>query len=165
MSNCEVFHLKPVFELEQHQVREVLRILLHTVIFNRALGPVKPVERDSELFEITWVSLGERTGAASRAGGAEQEEGRGRAGGQAHSSGTRGVCCLLAGTAVVRSASAAMPAGAGAVVDGGQRAPQLRQQLILAPRTQRQAVPSCVLAWPPAFQLKGRATLCAPHGS
>ena len=55
MSQCEVFHLKPVFELEQHQVREVLRILLHTVIFNRALGPVKPVERDSELFEVTWV--------------------------------------------------------------------------------------------------------------
>lgn len=37
------------------QVREVLRILLHTIVFNRALGPVKPVERDSELFEITWV--------------------------------------------------------------------------------------------------------------
>ena len=59
--NCEVFTLSPTsgpFELEQHQVREVLRILLHTIVFQRALGPVKPVERDSELFEITWVSQG-----------------------------------------------------------------------------------------------------------
>jgi len=56
MANCEVFHLRPVFELEVHQVREVLRVLLHSIIFQRALGPVKPVERDSELFEVTWVS-------------------------------------------------------------------------------------------------------------
>lgn len=57
MSNCELFHLRPVFELEQHQVREVLRILLHSIVFQRALGPVKPVERDSELFEVTWVRV------------------------------------------------------------------------------------------------------------
>lgn len=50
--------MTPVFELEQHQVHEVLRILLHTIVFNRALGPVKPVERDSELFAVTWVSSG-----------------------------------------------------------------------------------------------------------
>jgi autophagy-related protein 101 len=57
MSNCEVFTVQPIFDLEQHQVREVLRILLHTIVFNRALGPVKPVERDSELFDVTWVRL------------------------------------------------------------------------------------------------------------
>lgn len=51
--------MTPVFELEQHQVHEVLRILLHTIVFNRALGPVKPVERDSELFAVTWVECGD----------------------------------------------------------------------------------------------------------
>lgn len=69
MSNCEVHHLKPVLELEQHQVREVLRILLATIVFNRALGPVKPVERDSELFEVTWVRRQGRGAAASGPGG------------------------------------------------------------------------------------------------
>ena len=86
-------------EVEQHQVREVLRCarpprpvlpvpvvkeqralpltsgtlpqksattgpkparcagLLHTIIFNRALGPVRPREVDSELFDITYVRL------------------------------------------------------------------------------------------------------------
>jgi len=29
--------------------------LLHTIIFNRALGPVRPREVDSELFDITYV--------------------------------------------------------------------------------------------------------------
>ena len=106
MSNCEVFHLKPVFELEQHQIREVLRILLHTVIFNRALGPVKPVERDSELFEITWVRLGGGTDAACSAGGG-REEGRGRAR-RRHPR----VGCLQVGSSVSRSASPAMPAEA-----------------------------------------------------
>lgn len=31
--------------------------LLHTIIFNRALGPVRPREVDSELFDITYVRL------------------------------------------------------------------------------------------------------------
>lgn len=69
MSNCEVHHLKPVFELEQHQVREVLRILLQSILFNRALGPVKPVERDSELFEVTWVRARRRRGGDCELGG------------------------------------------------------------------------------------------------
>lgn len=30
--------------------------LLHTIIFTRALGPVKPQEEDSEIFDITYVS-------------------------------------------------------------------------------------------------------------
>ncbi|EIE19548.1 DUF1649-domain-containing protein [Coccomyxa subellipsoidea C-169] len=58
MSNCELINL-PVLELEQHQVREVLRCVLHTIIFNRALGPVRPREVDSELFEITYVQCGD----------------------------------------------------------------------------------------------------------
>ncbi|DBA94021.1 hypothetical protein WJX77_005384 [Trebouxia sp. C0004] len=57
MSNCEVTKL-PVLEVEQHQAREVLRCLLHTIIFSRALGPVKPQEEDSEIFDITYVTCG-----------------------------------------------------------------------------------------------------------
>ena len=60
--DCQVFHLAPAFELEPHQVTEVLRLLLHTIIFQRALGPVKPQERDSELFDVTWVRV---SGAAA----------------------------------------------------------------------------------------------------
>lgn len=30
--------------------------ILHTIVFNRALGPCKPQEVDSELFDITYVS-------------------------------------------------------------------------------------------------------------
>ena len=30
--------------------------VLHTILFNRALGPVKPKEVDSELFDVTYVS-------------------------------------------------------------------------------------------------------------
>eukprot|EP00877_Chromochloris_zofingiensis_P011959 jgi/Chrzof1/7016/Cz02g07220.t1 len=80
MSNCEVFNLPLVVRLidaccvrslrshiyvhcahdlqecELHQVREVLRCVLHTIIFNRALGHVKPRDVDSELFDITYVN-------------------------------------------------------------------------------------------------------------
>ena len=31
--------------------------ILHTIIFNRALGPVRPREVDSELFDITYVCI------------------------------------------------------------------------------------------------------------
>lgn len=76
MSNCETITL-PVVEVEPHQVREVLRCegvrgfltpcvtltpsthlpsgVLHTILFNRALGMVKPRNVDSELFDITYV--------------------------------------------------------------------------------------------------------------
>ena len=33
--------------------------LLHTIIFNRALGLVKPQEVDSELFDVTYVRCGD----------------------------------------------------------------------------------------------------------
>lgn len=58
MSNCEVFQL-PELEAEAHYVREVLRCLLHTIVFNRALGLLKPKEVDSDLFEVTYVQCGE----------------------------------------------------------------------------------------------------------
>ncbi|EFJ47979.1 hypothetical protein VOLCADRAFT_117751 [Volvox carteri f. nagariensis] len=58
MANCETHNL-PVLELEPHQIREALRCVLHTIIFNRALGYVIPTDVDSELFDITYVQCGE----------------------------------------------------------------------------------------------------------
>lgn len=52
--NCEVFHLREL-EVEPHQIREVLRSILHTVAFHRALGLVRPKDVDLEIFEITYV--------------------------------------------------------------------------------------------------------------
>jgi len=42
-------------EVEHHQVRDVLRCILHTILFNRALGLVRPRDVDLELFNITYV--------------------------------------------------------------------------------------------------------------
>ncbi|KAK9837832.1 hypothetical protein WJX74_005939 [Apatococcus lobatus] len=58
MSSCETTSL-PVLEVEHHQIREVLRCLLHTIIFSRALGRVQPKEIESELVDITYVSCGD----------------------------------------------------------------------------------------------------------
>eukprot|EP00775_Hariotina_reticulata_P000595 gene595-880_t len=58
MSNCEVFSLSAI-EVELHQVREILRCVLHTIMFNRSLGQVKPQDVDSELFDITYVHCGD----------------------------------------------------------------------------------------------------------
>jgi len=58
MSNCENF-LLPILEVEAHQVREILRSVLHTIVFNRALGCVKPVDIESELFDISYVQCGD----------------------------------------------------------------------------------------------------------
>ncbi|KAL3688761.1 hypothetical protein R1sor_015070 [Riccia sorocarpa] len=56
--NCEVFYLKEL-EVEHHQIREVLRCILHTIMFNRALGLVRPKDVDSDLFDITYVQCGD----------------------------------------------------------------------------------------------------------
>ncbi|XP_077233115.1 meiotically up-regulated protein [Tasmannia lanceolata] len=56
--NCEVCHLKEL-EVEHFEIREVLRCILHTVVFHRALGLVRPKDIDSELFEITYVQCGD----------------------------------------------------------------------------------------------------------
>lgn len=56
--NCEVFQLKEL-ELEHFQIREVLRCILHTIMFHRALGLVRPRDVDLELFEVTYVQCGD----------------------------------------------------------------------------------------------------------
>mmetsp|Transcript_11356 Transcript_11356/g.32243 ORF Transcript_11356/g.32243 Transcript_11356/m.32243 type:complete len:132 (+) Transcript_11356:702-1097(+) len=58
MSNCETIML-PILEVESHQIREVLRCILHTVVFNRALGCVRPVDMESDLFDISYVQCGD----------------------------------------------------------------------------------------------------------
>lgn len=58
MSNCQTFSL-PELEVEPHQVREVLRCLLHTILFTRSLGPTTPVDVSSELFDVTYAKCGD----------------------------------------------------------------------------------------------------------
>ncbi|XP_027154706.1 autophagy-related protein 101-like isoform X1 [Coffea eugenioides] len=66
--NCEVCQLKelvslgppePRQEVEHFEVREVLRCILHTILFHRALGLVRPKDVDLELFDITYVQCGD----------------------------------------------------------------------------------------------------------
>ncbi|CAN7127926.1 unnamed protein product [Brassica rapa subsp. narinosa] len=56
--NCEVCQLKEL-EVESFEIREVLRCILHTIVFHRALGLIRPKDIDLELFEITYVQCGE----------------------------------------------------------------------------------------------------------
>ncbi|KAJ7944385.1 Autophagy-related protein [Quillaja saponaria] len=56
--NCEVCPLKEL-EVEHFEIREVLRCILHTIVFHRALGLVRPKDIDSELFDITYVQCGD----------------------------------------------------------------------------------------------------------
>lgn len=56
--NCEVFQLKEL-DVEHFEIREVLRCILHTIFFHRALGLVRPRDIDLELFEITYVQCGD----------------------------------------------------------------------------------------------------------
>ncbi|KAL9815689.1 hypothetical protein AtNW77_Chr5g0154281 [Arabidopsis thaliana] len=46
-------------EVESFEIREVLRCILHTIVFHRALGLIRPKDIDLELFEITYVQCGE----------------------------------------------------------------------------------------------------------
>ncbi|PIN02634.1 hypothetical protein CDL12_22985 [Handroanthus impetiginosus] len=56
--NCEVCQLKEL-DVEHFEIREVLRCILHTILFHRALGLVRPKDVDLELFEITYVQCGD----------------------------------------------------------------------------------------------------------
>ncbi|XP_074588348.1 autophagy-related protein 101 [Curcuma longa] len=56
--NCETFQLKELVG-EPLEIREVLRCLLHTIVFHRALGLVRPKDVECELFELTYVQCGD----------------------------------------------------------------------------------------------------------
>ena len=48
----------PVLQnVEEHQVREVLKCIIHTIIFNRALGHVSPRDMDLQLINISYVEV------------------------------------------------------------------------------------------------------------
>mmetsp|Transcript_10464 Transcript_10464/g.25597 ORF Transcript_10464/g.25597 Transcript_10464/m.25597 type:complete len:94 (+) Transcript_10464:105-386(+) len=56
--NCEIFALSPL-RAEAFQVKEVLRAVLHTILFSRTLGVVRPRDVDSELFDLTYATCGD----------------------------------------------------------------------------------------------------------
>lgn len=56
--SCEVCQLKEL-DVEHFEIREVLRSILHTIMFHRALGLVRPKDVDLQLFDITYVQCGD----------------------------------------------------------------------------------------------------------
>ncbi|XP_064986166.1 autophagy-related protein 101-like isoform X3 [Musa acuminata AAA Group] len=54
--NCETCQLKELV-VEPPEIREVLRCILHTILFHRALGLVRPKDVECELFDITYVCI------------------------------------------------------------------------------------------------------------
>jgi hypothetical protein len=56
--NCEVFNLSPL-RCEAFQAKETLRAVTHTILLARALGPCAPVDVDSALFVLTYVTCGD----------------------------------------------------------------------------------------------------------
>lgn len=58
LSGGENFITRRVCELmplERHEMREALRCILHTIVFNRSLGSLTPCETDCEFFALTFV--------------------------------------------------------------------------------------------------------------
>ncbi|CAL9075828.1 unnamed protein product [Musa acuminata var. zebrina] len=53
--NCETCQLKELVVVPT-EIQDVLRCILHTIIFHRALGLVRPKDVECEHFELTYVS-------------------------------------------------------------------------------------------------------------
>eukprot|EP00511_Aplanochytrium_stocchinoi_P004102 CAMPEP_0204840606 /NCGR_PEP_ID=MMETSP1346-20131115/38307_1 /ASSEMBLY_ACC=CAM_ASM_000771 /TAXON_ID=215587 /ORGANISM="Aplanochytrium stocchinoi, Strain GSBS06" /LENGTH=237 /DNA_ID=CAMNT_0051978123 /DNA_START=331 /DNA_END=1044 /DNA_ORIENTATION=+ len=52
-------HFLPELEVDKTQIEDALRAVLHTILFNRSLGPVVPTEKNMLSFDnITYVSCG-----------------------------------------------------------------------------------------------------------
>ncbi|XP_072958055.1 autophagy-related protein 101-like [Typha angustifolia] len=56
--SCELFELKEL-ALVSLEIRDVLRCILHTILFHRALGLVRPKDVDCRRFDITYVQCGD----------------------------------------------------------------------------------------------------------
>ena len=56
--NCEI-HALPPLRCEHFQAPDVCRAVLHTVLFTRALGVVRPRDTQSELFDLTYCTCGD----------------------------------------------------------------------------------------------------------
>eukprot|EP00750_Incisomonas_marina_P013506 INCI17435.1.p1 GENE.INCI17435.1~~INCI17435.1.p1 ORF type:complete len:209 (+),score=45.37 INCI17435.1:319-945(+) len=50
-------HLLDVVVVPHYQVKEVARCLIHTILFNRAMGPLKPREQYCDLFDICYAKI------------------------------------------------------------------------------------------------------------
>mmetsp|Transcript_21570 Transcript_21570/g.46443 ORF Transcript_21570/g.46443 Transcript_21570/m.46443 type:complete len:213 (-) Transcript_21570:238-876(-) len=57
--NCERVELKEL-TVERKQVKEVLKILHHSIVFQRALGEPRKLDVDSALFDISYVCVASR---------------------------------------------------------------------------------------------------------
>ncbi|CAL9109858.1 unnamed protein product [Musa acuminata var. zebrina] len=56
--NCETCQLKELVVVPT-EIQDVLRCILHTIIFHRALGLVRPKDVECEHFELTYVHCGD----------------------------------------------------------------------------------------------------------
>ena len=56
--NCEIHQLAPL-RCEAFQAKEVMRAVLHTVLFTRALGVVRPRDVDCEMFDLSYATCGD----------------------------------------------------------------------------------------------------------
>ena len=56
--NCEIHQLAPL-RCEAFQAKEVMRAVLHTVLFTRALGLVRPRDVDCEMFDLSYATCGD----------------------------------------------------------------------------------------------------------
>ncbi|GKY96124.1 hypothetical protein MPSEU_000572700 [Mayamaea pseudoterrestris] len=54
--NCKEHHI-PELELSTGQVREALQCILHTILFIRSPGPVKPSQVECEGFRLTYTRI------------------------------------------------------------------------------------------------------------
>lgn len=59
MANCELIELDAL-ECEAYQTKEVLKVLLHSIIFQRALGEHRFCDCDSDLFDLSYVRCDSR---------------------------------------------------------------------------------------------------------
>mmetsp|Transcript_2476 Transcript_2476/g.3730 ORF Transcript_2476/g.3730 Transcript_2476/m.3730 type:complete len:209 (-) Transcript_2476:22-648(-) len=50
-------HVLDVVVVPHYQVKEVARCLIHTILFNRAMGPLKPREHYCDLFDICYAKI------------------------------------------------------------------------------------------------------------
>ena len=57
--NAELVELEPL-EVEIYQVKEVLKILIHSIVFQRALGECKMRDTDSDLLDVSYIRCDSR---------------------------------------------------------------------------------------------------------
>ena len=60
--NAELVELdEPPLEVEAYPVKEVLKILIHSIVFQRALGECNMCDTDSDLLDISYIRCASRT--------------------------------------------------------------------------------------------------------